>query len=178
MTRERLPYFIPFFLMSSRLPNLTTLGGVPLSLGVYARCQGLIVSSSTCLWLRRVTSIATVMFSRIWSSGPFRVTTRLYVWLFKNRLFGGQQGKRIPSWMSKHPTVKHRQPFGAPSAPRSSWQPVGQPDALTWELLDLELVADASVASQAGRRCLTAALEALILCNKLRNLCVLSLPNL
>ena len=121
--------------MSSRLPNLTTLGEVPLSLGVYARCQGLIVSSSTCLWLRRVTSIATPMFSRIWRSGPFRVTTRLHVWLFKNRLFGGQQGKRIPSWMSKHPTVKHRQPFGAPSAPRSSWQPVGRPDALTWELL-------------------------------------------
>ena len=88
VTRERLPNFNPLFLMSSRLLTLTTQGGTPLSMGPHARCQGLVLSFLTCLWLRRVTFIATPMFLRIWRSGPFRVTTRLYVLLFKNRLFG------------------------------------------------------------------------------------------
>ena len=34
--------------------------------------------------------------------------------------------------------VEHKQPLDASSAPTSSWQPVGQPDAPTWELLGSE----------------------------------------
>ena len=49
-----------------RLLNPTTPGGILLSLELFARCQGLIVSLSTCPWLRRVTSTATPMFLRIW----------------------------------------------------------------------------------------------------------------
>ena len=62
VTREKLPYLFHslfFFLMSSRLLNLTTPGGILRSLELCARCQGLIVSLLTCLWLRRVTFIAT-----------------------------------------------------------------------------------------------------------------------
>ena len=36
---------------------------------------------------------------------------------------------------NKDCTVKQKQPLDAPSAPRSSWQPVEQLDAPTWELL-------------------------------------------
>ena len=36
---------------------------------------------------------------------------------------------------NKDCTVKHKQPLDAPSEPRSSWQPVEQLDAPTWELL-------------------------------------------
>ena len=88
VTRGRPPWFIPSFRMSLRLPNLTTQGGTPLSLGSYARCQGLMVSLSTFLRLRCVTFIATPMFLGIWGTGPFRVITRLYVLSFKNRLIG------------------------------------------------------------------------------------------
>ena len=84
VTRERPALF---HYMSSRLLNLTTLGGTLLSLGSYARCQGLIVPLLTCLWLRRVTFIATPMFLRIWGTGPFRVITRLYVLSFKANAF-------------------------------------------------------------------------------------------
>ena len=35
----------------------------------------------------------------------------------------------------KNSTVKHEQPWDASSAPRSSWQAVGQPDAPTWKLV-------------------------------------------
>ena len=86
VTRERPPCFIPFFYMTSRLLNLTTQGGTPLSLGSCARCQGLIVSLLTCLWLRRVSFIATHMSSRIWGTCPFRVFTRLSVLSFISRL--------------------------------------------------------------------------------------------
>ena len=40
------------------------------------------------------------MFLKIWRTGPFRVTMRQYVWLFRGHKTG--QSKRIPSWMSKH----------------------------------------------------------------------------
>ena len=86
VTRERPPCFIPFFRMSSRLLNLTTLGGTPQPLGSYARCQGLIVSFLTYLWLRRVIFTATPMFLRIWGTSPFRVITRRYVLSFKSPL--------------------------------------------------------------------------------------------
>ena len=89
--------------MFSRSLNQNTLGGTPLSLGSYARCQDLIVSLSTCLWLRCVTFIATPMCLSIWGTGPFRVITRLYVLSFKKPSNQGQQGKRFPSWVSRHP---------------------------------------------------------------------------
>ena len=60
VTRERPPCVIPFFSMFLRLLKLITLGGTLLSLGSYARCQGLIVSLLICLWLRRVTFAATL----------------------------------------------------------------------------------------------------------------------
>ena len=103
VTRERLPYFFPYFLVFLRLLNLTTLGAIPSSLGLYAHCQGLIEFLSISLWLRRVTSIVIPMSLRTWRSGPLRVTTRLHVWLFRKPTIRGHQGKRIPSWMSKHP---------------------------------------------------------------------------
>ena len=56
---------------------------------------------SIFLSLMRVISIV-IMSLRTLGSGPFRVTTRLYEWLFWNPQFG-DTGKRIPCWMSKHP---------------------------------------------------------------------------
>ena len=100
VTRERLQCFIPFFRMFSRLLNLITQGGTPQPLGSYVLCQGLIASLWTYLWLRHKTF--TPMFLRIWETGPFRVITRRYV-SFKKPTDRGQQGQRIPSWMSKRP---------------------------------------------------------------------------
>ena len=78
--------FHSFFHMSSRLLDLTTLGGIPLSLGSYARCQGLIVSLLSYVWLRLVTFTATPMSLRIWGTSPLRVITRRYILSFKSRL--------------------------------------------------------------------------------------------
>ena len=61
VTRERLQRFIPFFHMFLKLLSLITRGGTPQPLGSYALCQGLIVSSSIYLWLRRVIFTATPM---------------------------------------------------------------------------------------------------------------------
>ena len=92
--------FIPFFRMFSRLLNLITQGGTPQPLGSYVLCQGLVASLWTYLWLRHKTF--TPMFLRSWETGLFRVITRRYV-SFKKPTDRGQQGKRIPSWMSKRP---------------------------------------------------------------------------
>ena len=88
VTRERPPYFIPFFRMSSRLLNLVTLGGTPQPLGSYALCQGLITFLLTYLKQRREIFAGTPMSSRIWRTGPFRVITRRFVWSFKSHPIG------------------------------------------------------------------------------------------
>ena len=72
--------------MSSRLLNLTALGGTPQPLGSHALFQALIASLLTYLWLRRETFTATPMFLRICGTGPSRVITRRYVLSFKRRL--------------------------------------------------------------------------------------------
>ena len=103
VTRERLHCFISFFFhMFLKLLSLTIRGGTPQPLGSYALCQGLIVSLSIYLWLRRVIFTATPMSSRTWGTGPFRKITQPYVLSFKSQQNRGQQGNRIPSWMTKH----------------------------------------------------------------------------
>ena len=57
------------------------------SMGLYARCPGLVQRPSIFLWLKRVTSIATPMFLRTWGKDPHRAIMQLFVWLFTNRLF-------------------------------------------------------------------------------------------
>ena len=77
----------PFLHISSRLLNLTTLGGTPLSSGSHVRCQELIVSLSIYLWLKHEISTATLVSLRIWRSGPFRVITQQCDSLFKSQQF-------------------------------------------------------------------------------------------
>ena len=65
------------------------------------------------------------MFLRTWRNGPHRVIIQLFVWLVKKPTIRRHQGKRIPSWMSKHRIfwsilkqihddhLYHEHPFGA-----------------------------------------------------------------
>ena len=82
VTRKRLLYFMLYFLTFSKLPSLIIQRETPQSMGLYARCPGLIKLLSIFLRQKRATSIAAPMLLRTWRKGP------LYVWLFKNRLFG------------------------------------------------------------------------------------------
>ena len=93
VTRERPPCFILLFRMSSRLLNLTTLGGTPQPLGSYARCQVVEAREFHC-------------YSHVFENLGNRsipsdhAAVRLVKQKPSNR---GQQCKRIPNWMPKHP---------------------------------------------------------------------------
>ena len=53
VTRERLTYFIPYFLSLLKLLHLTTRGEIPPSLGLYELCQALMELLSKFLWRGR-----------------------------------------------------------------------------------------------------------------------------
>ena len=98
--------FDSFFSMFSRLLNLITPGVTPQPLGSYALCQGLIASLLTYLWLRRETfhcysHVSENLGNRTIPSDHAAV--RLVIQKPTDR---GQQDKRIPSWMSKHPVFR------------------------------------------------------------------------
>ena len=99
----KLLFFIIYFLESSKLPNLITLGETPSSLGLYARYQGLIELLSIFLWLRRATSIAAPMFLRTWEKRSIPSDHAAVRVVIQRPTVRGHQGKRIPSWMSEHP---------------------------------------------------------------------------
>ena len=84
VTRERSLYFLAF----SKLPNLTKQGEALRSIGLSARCPGLIERLSIFLRLKHGISITTPMFSR--TSGkedPYEVIVQLYASSFNKRLF-------------------------------------------------------------------------------------------
>ena len=83
-TRERLPCFILYFFAFFKLFNLIARGGTPQPLGSYAKCQELIASLSTYLWLKHETFIVTLMSLRTWGSEPFRVITQRYASSFRS----------------------------------------------------------------------------------------------
>ena len=116
VTRERLPYFV-YFLTFLRLPNLITPGETPQSM-LYARCPGLIERSSIFPWLKRAIFIATSMFLRTWRKISIP-SDHAAVRVIQKPTIRGHEGKRIPSWMSKHPVfcaiLKRRSP--APCRP-------------------------------------------------------------
>ena len=94
--------FRVFFLAFSKLPSLTIQGETLQSMVFYARCPGLIQRLSIFPWLKHATSIATPMFLRTWRNGPYRDHAAVRV-VTQKPTVRGHQGKRIPSWVSKHP---------------------------------------------------------------------------
>ena len=101
--REKLPCSIPSFLVSSKSLSPTLQGETPKPMARYTHCPGLIEHSSTSLWLKLATSTAILTYLRILENGLFRVTMQMYALSCRNRTIRGNLGKRIPSWMSKHP---------------------------------------------------------------------------
>ena len=105
VTRERLQCFIPFFFSPHVLeiaqPDYTRRDST--ALGIIHTLSRIDRIFSTYLWLRREIFTATLMSSRTlgnWTIPSDHATVRLVIQKPTNR---GQQGKRIPSWMSKHP---------------------------------------------------------------------------
>ena len=95
-TQERLLCSIPFFHKSLRLPNLITQEETPLF-------QGSIGYSSICLWLKHVISTASSHVDENLGKKDIpsdHAAVRLVILKPTHR---GDQNKRIPIWMSKHP---------------------------------------------------------------------------
>ena len=101
--RGKTALFRSFSPTSSKLPSLTSQGETLKPTVLYAHCPGLKGVLSVSFWLKHETSTATPTFLRILGNGPYRVTMQLYVSVFKKPKIRSHQGKRIPSWMSKHP---------------------------------------------------------------------------
>ena len=100
---ESRSFFIPYFLVSLKLLDLTTPGEIPPSLGLYARCRGLIELLSFCQWLRRVTSTVIPMSLRIWGSGSIPSDHAALRVVFHKPTIREHLCKHVPSWMSKYP---------------------------------------------------------------------------
>ena len=86
--RERLPSFILYFLMFSKLPSLN-IQGETLSVNGVIRTLSRIDRAFINLPMAETHDFhCNSHFLRTWETGPYRVTMQLYVWLLKNRLFG------------------------------------------------------------------------------------------
>ena len=103
VTRERLQCFIPFSACSRDCSTWLHKEGLHSPWGhTYSVKDWSHLYEPTCGWGTRL-SLLLPCFLRIWETGPFRVITRRYVLSFKKPTDRRQQGKRIPSWMSKRP---------------------------------------------------------------------------
>ena len=100
--------FHSFFHMSLKLLNLITRGGTPQPLGSYALCQGLIVFLSIYLWLKHEIFTVTVMSSRTWEIGPFRVITQQYASSFKSQHI---ENTRANVFLAGCPNIPFSVPF-------------------------------------------------------------------